>query len=91
MKHIGPEYNSVVGADITDVEAGSRKVDMSLGRSYQGLNLGSRAATTIFLHSFSGGQERGTTLGEIKRCATTTEYLSSVVVEATTQLKGRLF
>ncbi len=91
LKHIGAEYNSVIGADITDVEAGSRKVDMSLGLSYQGLNLGSRAATTIFLHSFSGGQERGATLGEIKRCATTTENLSSVVVEATTQLKGKLF
>lgn len=91
LKHIGPEYNSVIAADITDVAAGSRKVDMSLGRSYQGLSLGSRAATTIFLHSFSGGQERGTTLGEIKRCATTTENLSSVVAEATTQLKGKLF
>ena len=91
LKHIGPEYNSVIGSDITDVEAGSKKVDVSLGRSYQGLSLGSRAATTIFLHSFSGGQERGSTLGEIKRCATTTENLSSVVVEATTQLKGKLF
>jgi len=91
LKHIGPEYNSVIAADITDVAAGSKKVDVSLGLSYQGLSLGSRAATTIFLHSFSGGQERGATLGEIKRCATTTENLSSVVVEATTQLKGRLF
>jgi hypothetical protein len=91
LKHIGPEYNSVIGADITDVEAGSKKVDASLGKAYQGLNLGSRAATSIFLHSFSGGQERGVTLGEIKRCATTIENFASAVAEATTQLKGKLF
>jgi hypothetical protein len=91
LKHIGPEFNSVIGADITDAEAGARKVDASLGKAYQGLNLGSRAATSIFLHSFSGGQERGATLGEIKRCATTVENFASVVAEATTQLKGKLF
>ena len=91
LKHIGQEYNSVIGADITDVEAGSRKVDASLGKAYQGLNLGSRAATSIFMHSFSGGQEQGATLGEIKRCATTIENFASAVAEATTQLKGKLF
>ncbi len=91
LKHIGVEYNSVLAADITDVEAGSKKVDASLGRSYQGLNLGTRTATTIFLYSFSGGQERGTTLGEIKRSATTIENPASVVAEAAEQLKGKLF
>jgi hypothetical protein len=58
---------------------------------YQGLNLGSRTATSIFLNSFSGGYEKGTTTGEIKRCATTTENPASVVAEAAEQLKGKLF
>ncbi len=91
LKHIGAEYNSVIAADITAVEAGSKKVDASLGRSYQGLNLGTRTATTIFLYSFSGGHERGTTLGELKRSATTIENPASVVAEAAEQLKGKLF
>jgi hypothetical protein len=91
LKHIGAEYNSILGADITDVEAGSKKVDMSLGSAYQGLNLGSRTGTTIFLYSFSGGQERGTTQGEIKRVATTMSNPASVIAEATEQLKGKLF
>ncbi len=91
LKHIGAEFNSVIAADITDMEAGSKKVDVSLGRAYQGLNLGSRTATTIFLNSFSGGHERGATPGEIKRCATTTENPASVVAEAAEQLKGKLF
>ncbi|MDI6791676.1 MAG: DUF499 domain-containing protein [bacterium] len=91
LKYIGAEFNSVIAADVTDVEAGSKKVDMSLGRAYQGLGLGSRTATTIFLYSFSGGQERGTTSGEIKRSATTTQNPASVVAEVTEQLKGKLF
>jgi hypothetical protein len=91
LKHIGAEYNSVIASDITGMEAGSKKVDVSLGRAYQGLNLGSRTATTIFLNSFSGGYEKGATTGEIKRCATTTENPASVVAEAAEQLKGKLF
>ncbi|MCD6599418.1 MAG: ATP-binding protein [Dehalococcoidia bacterium] len=91
LKHIGPEFNGVIANDITDFDAGSPKVDMSLGSSYQGLNLGSRAATGIFLYSFSGGHERGATLGEIKRSASTTGNPASVVAEATEQLKGKLF
>lgn len=91
LKHIGAEYNSVIASDITGMEAGSKKVDISLGRAYQGLNLGSRTTTTIFLNSFSGGYEKGATVGEIKRCATTTENPASVVAEAAEQLKGKLF
>lgn len=91
LKHIGPEFNGVIGNDITDWEAGSQKVDASLGSAYQGLNLGSRAATTIFLFSFSGGQEHGANLREIKRSATTTDNPASVVAEAVEQLKGKLF
>jgi len=71
LKHIGQEYNGIIDADITGVTANSKKVDLSLGDAYKGLNLGTRTATTIFMHSFSGGHEMGITAGEIKRCATT--------------------
>ena len=90
LKHIGPEYNSVIAADITDVNSGAKKVDVSLGSAYRGLKLGTRSATTIFLYSFSGGHERGATLGEIKRSATTLHNPASVVVEAFEQLKNKL-
>ncbi len=91
LKHIGPEYDSVVAADITGDEAGARKVDGELGAAYQGLRLGTRATASIFLYSFSGGVERGATLGEVKRSATTTSNPASVVAEAVELLKGRLF
>jgi hypothetical protein len=91
IKHIGPEFDSIIAADITDNDSGSKKVDASIGRSYRGLLVGTRAATSIFLYSFSGAQEKGAYIGEIKRNATTIGTPSSVVAEAVEQLKSRLF
>ena len=89
LKHIGPEHDSVIAADITGEEAGARKVDGELGPSYRGLRLGTRVATSVFLYSFSGGVERGATLGEVKRSATTNNNPASVVAEAVELLKSR--
>ena len=91
LKHIGGEYDSIIAADITDEEAGAKKVDVGLGDAYKGLKLGSRASTTIFLYSFSGGTEKGANLGEIKRSATTTGNPSSVLAEAVEGLREKLF
>ncbi len=91
LKHIGPEYDSVVAADITGEDAGAKKVDAGLGDAYTGLKLGSRAATTVFLYSFSGGTESGASLGEIKRSATTTGHPSSALTEAGDGLQEKLF
>ncbi len=91
IKHIGAEYNAVIAADITSSGSGAKKVDKSLGNAYKGLGLGTRTATTVFLYSFSGGTEKGATVAEIKRSATTMENPASVVAEAVEQLKGKLF
>lgn len=91
LKHIGPEYDGVIASDITGAEAGAKQVNKSLGKSYQGLRLGERVTTSIFMYSFSGGTERGLTLAEIKRNATTLENPASAVAEAVEDLKGRLF
>lgn len=91
IKHIGNEYNSIIAQDITDAEAGSKKIDDILGDSYRGLKLATRTSTTIFMYSFSGGSERGATLAEIKRCATTLNNPATVVSEALEQLKSKLF
>ncbi|MCX7984142.1 MAG: ATP-binding protein, partial [Bacteroidetes bacterium] len=85
------EYNSVIAQDITDADAGSKKVDAHLGEAYKGLHLATRAATVIFMYSFSGGPERGATLTEIKRTATTLSNPASVVAEALEQLKNKLY
>ena len=91
IKYIGTEYNSVIAQDITDSDAGGRKEDKNVGDAYCGLKLATRAATTIFMYSHSGGTEKGATLLEIKRSATTLNIPSSIVAEILERLKGRLF
>jgi hypothetical protein len=91
IRNIGPEYDSIISADISNVDSGARKVDKSLGKSLQGIQLGTRAATAVFMYSFSGGLENGATISEIKRSATTIDNPSSIVVEALEQLKAKLF
>ena len=94
LKHIGPEYDSIIAADITSEVAGAKQVDVGLGDAYKGFRLGTRSATTVFLYSFSGRpdpEKKGASLGEIKRNATTTGNPSSVVAEASEQLRSRLF
>jgi hypothetical protein len=91
LKHIGAEFDSVIAADITGADSGALKVSANLGKAYQGLRLGERVATTVFMYSFSGGMERGVTVVEIKRNATTMENPSATVAEAVEELKGRLF
>lgn len=91
LKHIGQEFDSVIAADITGNDAGARKANLALGKAYQGLQLGTRAATTIFLYSFSGGIEKGAAMGEIQRHATTLGNPASAIVEAVEQLTARLF
>lgn len=91
LKHVGSEFDSVIAADISSVNSGSKKVDSTLGDSYKGLKIGTRSATTIFMYSFSGASEQGTTLSEIKRSATTLSNPSSVVSEALDGLKQSLF
>ncbi|HLC15612.1 MAG TPA: AAA family ATPase, partial [Thermodesulfovibrionia bacterium] len=91
IKHIGEEYNSVLAQDITDVNACSKRVDISLGSAFQSMKLGTRTATTVFLYSFSGGKERGATLNEIKLSSTTIENPSSLIDTAIQQILSKLF
>src|SRR5665647_521227 len=91
LKHIGQNFDSIVAADISGIDANAKKVDSMLGEAYQGLKLGTRAATVVFMYSFSGGQEKGASLIEIKRNATTLDNPSAVVAEALEQLKSHLY
>jgi hypothetical protein len=90
VKLIGQPFVSVIAMDITGSDAGARRIDMALGDAFRGMRLGTRAATTIFLYSFSGGVEQGVDLREIKRSATTIDNPASVVAEAVEQLRSKL-
>ncbi|MEJ5310778.1 MAG: DUF499 domain-containing protein [Anaerolineae bacterium] len=91
LKHIGNEYDSVLAADLLSAEAGARKANLEIGKAYQGLGLGERIATTIFLYSFlGGGGESGATPNEIKRHALTAGVPASLIAEVLGKLSSRL-
>lgn len=91
IKHIGQEYDGIVAQDITSSDAGAKKVDRSLGDAYTSFSFGTKAATSIFMYSFSGGPERGATINEVKLSGVDLSVPSSIVVEAVSKLKENLF
>lgn len=91
IKHIGSQFDSVVASDITGSNAGARKVDEDLGKAYIAYRFGTKIATTIFLYSFSGGVEKGATIADIKLTCSEIGVPSSIIVEALSKLKDKLF
>ncbi len=91
IKHIGLEYDSVIAQDITSPNSGAKKVDRALGDSYRPYYFGTSVVTTIFMYSFSGGPEKGATIGEIKLSSAETSVSSSIIVETIEKLKEQLF
>lgn len=91
INHIGQEFDSIIAADITSEDSGAKRVDKSLGDAYRSYNFGTKAATAIFMYSFSGGQDKGATLNDIKLSASEIGTPSSIVSEAISKLKEQLF
>lgn len=91
LKHIGNEYDSVLAADIVGQEAGARRASQEIGKAYQGLGMGERIATTIFMYSFlGGGGEGGAILGEIKRQNLVAGVPASVITEVLQKLSSKM-
>ena len=91
LEHAGNEYSSILSKDVTAPDAGAKSVDSGLGGTNTQYALGTRAATAIFLYSFTGGMERGATLTELKRSATRTEVPAATIDAAANQLTEHLF
>ncbi|HOI25198.1 MAG TPA: AAA family ATPase [Caldisericia bacterium] len=91
IKHIDSQYDSVLNADISDSDSNCSKTNSGLSTTIQGLNLPQKIASTIFMYSFSGGEERGATLNEIKKVVSTNTFPSAVVSDVLEQLKSKLF
>ena len=91
IKHIGPEYDSIVSQDITSEDAGAKLVDTNIGNAFTAFKLGTVVSTTIFMLSFSGGPDKGGSLKEIKLYSTSVDFPSNVIDTVLNQLKERLF
>ncbi|MBO8151135.1 MAG: ATP-binding protein [Candidatus Marinimicrobia bacterium] len=91
IKHIGQEWDSIIAQDITSKESGAKKVDDALGSSYKPYSLGTAVSTTIFMTSFSGRGEKGTSVKEIKLSTAYPEFSTTVIDTVINNLKEKLF
>lgn len=91
ISHIGQEWDSIIAQDITSKDSGAEKVNEILGPSYRPYRLGTVVSTTIFMTSFSGRGERGSSLREIKLSALYPDISSTVVDTVISNLKEKLF
>ena len=89
LHHIGSEYESIIGSDISGHEAKS----ISLDKENKGWkHLAERIATTIFFYSFSGDKsEKGATLEYIKFATMHADTIPSMVTEVLQRLDKSLW
>ena len=90
LDHIGDKFDSVISKDITDPASGAIRVEQNVGSAYRGLRLGTRAATAIFMYSFSSDGTKGATINQIKRAAASTDNPSSIVGDVVGGFKSKL-
>ena len=91
IKHIGQEYDSIIAQDITSDDSGAKKVDDSVGNAYKPYKLGTVVSCSLFMLSFSGGHERGSSIREVKLFSSYVDFPSNVIDTVLNNLKGRLF
>ena len=90
LEHIGNTFDSVMSKDITDSDSGAKQLNNDTSTSYQGLHLGTRAAISIFMCSFSSAGTNGSTINQIKRDVSNTDILSSIVGDIVGNFKNKL-
>lgn len=89
LKHIGGEYESIIGSDISGHEAKSISLDKE-NRGWK--HLAERISTTIFFYSFSGDKsEKGATLERIKFAVIHKDTIPAMVTDVLQKLDKSLW
>ncbi|MGC9016934.1 MAG: ATP-binding protein, partial [Caldimicrobium sp.] len=91
VKHIGQEWESIIAQDITSKDSGAKKVDKSLGESLKSYKLGTVVSTAIFMSSFSGKGEKGSSIKEIKLSTVEPSFSSTIIDTVINHLREKLF
>jgi len=89
LKHIGPEYEGVIGSDIAGHEAKAQALDRA-NRPWN--HLAQRIATAVFFHSFSAGDsERGVSLPYVKLATLRSDTIPALVTDVLQKLGNELW
>lgn len=93
VKHTGHPsvYLSVIDSDIAGGHAKAPEIDRQLGSEYAKESVSEKLARAIFMYSFSGGQQRGATLPQLRLGVLNQEMAPPFVSDALERMTRRLW
>lgn len=93
IKHTGSGnvFHSVVDSDISGKNAKAPEIDRQLGSEYAKESVSEKLAQAIFMYSFSGGQQRGATLPQLRCAVLNPEMAPPFVSDALDRMTRRLW
>jgi predicted AAA+ superfamily ATPase len=93
VKHTGHPsvYLSVIESDIAGSHAKAPEIDRQLGSEYAKESVAEKLARSIFMYSFSGGQQRGATLPQLRVGILNPEMAPPFVSDALERITKRLW
>ena len=93
VKHTGSgnAYVSVIDSDISGRNAKAPKIDRQLGSEYAKESVTEKLARAVFMYSFSGGQQRGATLPQLRVAVLNPEMAPPFVSDALGRMRQRLW
>jgi predicted AAA+ superfamily ATPase len=93
VKHTGAPsvYLSVIESDIAGSHAKAPEIDRQLGSEYAKESVSEKLARSVFMYSFSGGQQRGATLPQLRVGVLNPETAPPFVSDALDRMTKRLW
>lgn len=93
IKHTGggAVFHSVVDSDISGNNAKAPEIDRQLGSEYAKENVSEKLAQATFMYSFSGGQQRGATLPQLRLAVLNPEMPNAFISDALNRMTKRLW
>ena len=93
IKHTGwgGSGYSVIDSDVAGKNAKAPEIDRQLGSEYAKENVSEKLAQAIFMYSFSGSQQRGATLPQLRLAVLNPEMPNAFVADALDRMTKRLW
>ena len=93
VKHTGwgGSGHSVIDSDVAGKNAKAPEIDRQLGSEYAKENVSEKLAQAIFMYSFSGSQQRGATLPQLRLAVLNPEMPNAFVADALDRMTKRLW
>ena len=93
VKHTGygAVFHGVIESDIAGSHAKAPEIDRQLGSEYAKESVSEKLARSVFMYSFSGGQQRGATLPQLRLAVLNPEMAPPFISDSLDRMTKRLW